>query len=103
MALIKCKECNAQVSDKAKNCPKCGAPVIIKEIIKCFECGTELEKGMKVCSNCGVEQELKYKIIEDSQKVLDRNTTAALPLPVKKSNRLMWYVVSIGALLLILI
>ena len=26
MALKKCKECGAQVSDKAKNCPSCGAP-----------------------------------------------------------------------------
>ena len=27
MALIKCKECNEQVSDKAQTCPHCGAPV----------------------------------------------------------------------------
>jgi len=27
MALIKCKECNGQVSDKVKACPHCGAPV----------------------------------------------------------------------------
>ncbi len=27
MALIKCKECGEQVSNKAKKCPKCGAPI----------------------------------------------------------------------------
>lgn len=27
MALNKCKECGGEVSDKAKTCPKCGAPV----------------------------------------------------------------------------
>lgn len=27
MALIKCKECGNDVSDKAKTCPKCGAKV----------------------------------------------------------------------------
>lgn len=27
MAIIKCKECKKEVSDKAKNCPSCGAPV----------------------------------------------------------------------------
>ena len=27
MALIKCPECNNDVSDKAASCPKCGAPV----------------------------------------------------------------------------
>lgn len=31
MALIKCKECGAQVSDKAKNCPACGA-IVIKSV-----------------------------------------------------------------------
>ena len=27
MALIQCDECGNQVSDRAKSCPKCGAPV----------------------------------------------------------------------------
>ena len=27
MALIKCKECKTEISDKAKNCPSCGVPV----------------------------------------------------------------------------
>ncbi len=27
MALIKCNECNQEVSDKAESCPKCGAPI----------------------------------------------------------------------------
>lgn len=26
MAIINCKECGADISDKAKACPKCGAP-----------------------------------------------------------------------------
>lgn len=30
MALIKCKECGDQVSDKAASCPKCGAPIAKK-------------------------------------------------------------------------
>ncbi|HZL78484.1 MAG TPA: hypothetical protein VFC17_06495 [Candidatus Limnocylindrales bacterium] len=28
MSLIKCHECSGQVSDHARTCPKCGAPVI---------------------------------------------------------------------------
>lgn len=27
MALIKCSECGKEISDKAKTCPNCGAPV----------------------------------------------------------------------------
>lgn len=29
MALIKCSECGAEVSDKAVHCPKCGAPITV--------------------------------------------------------------------------
>jgi predicted nucleic acid-binding Zn ribbon protein len=28
MALIKCHECSGQISDHARTCPQCGAPVI---------------------------------------------------------------------------
>ncbi|WP_052594101.1 zinc ribbon domain-containing protein [Aureispira sp. CCB-QB1] len=40
MALINCKECNAEVSDKAKTCPKCGTTLrvpkrgVVGKIIK---------------------------------------------------------------------
>lgn len=34
MALIKCKECGTEVSDKADKCPNCGAP--IKKGIDCL-------------------------------------------------------------------
>jgi len=39
MALEKCKECNAKVSDQAEVCPKCGIPaptsVYTKDMPKC--------------------------------------------------------------------
>jgi predicted nucleic acid-binding Zn ribbon protein len=56
MALIECNECKSQVSDKAKNCPKCGAPVVLIQNSKCFECGTILKKDARTCENCGAEQ-----------------------------------------------
>ena len=28
MSLIKCPECNADISDKAKSCPHCGFPIV---------------------------------------------------------------------------
>lgn len=31
MPLANCKECNNQISDKAKTCPNCGAPLIKKK------------------------------------------------------------------------
>lgn len=30
MALIKCPDCGAEVSDQAPACPKCGAPIAMK-------------------------------------------------------------------------
>ncbi|MCC8181923.1 MAG: zinc-ribbon domain-containing protein [Clostridiales bacterium] len=33
MALIKCPECGAQISDKAEACPHCGAPVASKTAV----------------------------------------------------------------------
>jgi len=33
MAMIKCKECNEEISDKAEKCPKCGAPVVHKVLL----------------------------------------------------------------------
>ena len=31
MALIKCKKCGKEISDKAQVCPGCGEPVICKK------------------------------------------------------------------------
>lgn len=41
MALIKCKECGKEISDKAKTCPNCGNP-IREEKIK-----SDIKKGIK--------------------------------------------------------
>lgn len=51
MALIKCEECGHCISDKARFCPKCGAPVELKEL--CSECGNELPSETLFCPNCG--------------------------------------------------
>ena len=60
MALIKCKECGAEMSDKAKACPKCKAPN--EELkIECPECGEKVKADSKVCPECGYNL-LKEKI-----------------------------------------
>ena len=50
MALIKCKECEAEMSDKAKFCPKCGAE---NTIMFCPECGKQLSSKAVMCPGCG--------------------------------------------------
>lgn len=51
MALIKCKECGHEVSDKASACPNCGCPV--EKGLVCKECGNILNPNDRICSNCG--------------------------------------------------
>ena len=72
MALIVCKKCGKQISDKAKTCPYCGE--IIKEelsstesVKKCEECGAEIPTGADSCPTCGcpIENVEKETNIED--------------------------------------
>lgn len=51
MALIKCHECGAEISDAASQCPKCGAPNV-KPIV-CPDCGKQIPGTSTICPNCG--------------------------------------------------
>lgn len=58
MALIQCKNCGKDVSDRAKVCPHCGTQLIEDEVtqpqpIICEECGAEIPQGADSCPNCG--------------------------------------------------
>lgn len=50
MALIKCNECGADISDKARKCPNCGCERSKKF---CPECGKALSESANVCPECG--------------------------------------------------
>lgn len=51
MALINCKDCGQQISDAARFCPHCGAPVV--RDVYCPKCGTKVPENVKFCPNCG--------------------------------------------------
>lgn len=62
MALIKCPECQKEVSDNVGSCPNCGCPINDETTEKgktmprrCPECGKELEIGKTLCQNCGYD------------------------------------------------
>lgn len=42
MAMIRCPECNSEVSSKARNCPKCGNPIDTN--VYCPKCGSSYVK-----------------------------------------------------------
>ena len=58
MALIPCRNCGKDVSDKAKVCPHCGAQLIEEQAeqpqpLLCEECGAEIPPDAEACPNCG--------------------------------------------------
>lgn len=52
---MKCLNCNLEVKDGMKFCPKCGAE--IPQIHFCSQCGTEIKDGMRFCPKCGLSLE----------------------------------------------
>lgn len=50
MAMIKCKECEKEMSDHAKICPHCGCE---NNIMFCPECDKQLSSKASLCPNCG--------------------------------------------------
>jgi ribosomal protein L40E len=69
MALIHCPECNAQISDQAENCPKCGYPMISQSTIKsemniCPECNAQVSMGAESCPKCGFPLKEPFDIVK---------------------------------------
>lgn len=54
MAMIKCPNCEKEISDKALKCPACGYEMPVNTATnRCEECGQELPEGATECPNCG--------------------------------------------------
>ncbi|MBR5982269.1 MAG: zinc ribbon domain-containing protein, partial [Bacteroidales bacterium] len=59
---MKCSNCNAEIADNAKFCPKCGSKVEKVEPVKnCPNCGTAIVVDSKFCSKCGTKIEMTNK------------------------------------------
>lgn len=69
MALIKCPECNKEISDKAMACSNCGYP--IQEINKPKFSTT----GYNVCPKCGYLDDSTYSCPTCGTEMIDCNTT----------------------------
>ena len=76
MALIKCPECNKEISDSIEKCIHCGYQI---KKDKCPECKQEIEKDERVCHNCGYPLEKKENnnnisnIPKEKQKIFDKS------------------------------
>ena len=59
MALVKCKDCDNEVSESAESCPKCGAPmprVIGPDQEQCPFCMTVVSNKATVCPSCRAQK-----------------------------------------------
>ena len=65
-ATIKCQKCGADVEEKQKFCPECGAK--IGQF--CKACGVKLDKKQKYCPECGA---LQIFICPNCKKEIDEN------------------------------
>lgn len=79
MALIKCPECSAEISDKASCCPKCGAPVIVHRW-RCSKCGNVITK--EPCPHCS-----NIQTVANTTAASHANSTGATPVFVQKNKR----------------
>jgi len=69
MAMVACKNCGKEISDKAPACPHCGLSTesenlsgVLNKPVKpkfCRECGAELVEGAEICMNCGFPVSMK--------------------------------------------
>ena len=59
MALVKCKDCENDVSESAESCPKCGAPMpktIRDDQEQCPFCMTVVSSEAMVCPSCRAQK-----------------------------------------------
>jgi len=105
MALIRCKYCDKDISDKAKNCPHCGGELIeeaqgseqsLEIPAMCEECGTYIPRDSMECPNCGCPLSEKAIGEDAAQKV----EVTAVNLQIKKSTK-KYAVIAVVAVVLI--
>lgn len=79
MALIRCSECSAEISDKASCCPKCGAPVIVHRW-RCSKCGNMISE--EPCFYCSNEQ----TVVENNMNTTPENNSQPINQSKKSNN-----------------
>lgn len=110
MAIIKCPECNHDISDKAPVCPSCGVP-IAGHIVKCPVCGKVYFSNLSECPQCHNKTGMT-ETTDASQNLVDVSDTnvplngsenkeesSVKSINVHKNNRIVIMVVVVVALL----
>lgn len=103
MALIKCSNCEKEISDKAKVCPQCGQPVVLvtptveeRLSILCEECSAEIPEGMEACPNCGCPVSQKQDVVEEAPQKVE---VIAVKLPKMTRSIKKYMIIAIVAII----
>lgn len=99
MALVKCPNCEKEISDKALVCPGCGLKFderIINPVL-CEECGEVVSENRDVCSKCGCPVTKNQTDVSVPQKV--ELTSVNLPINKKFNKKHKFFIVAILAVL----
>lgn len=100
MALIQCKHCGKEVSDKAEICPNCGERLEptkeSPQVHICEECGSEILEGTGTCPNCGCP-------IKSSAEDTQPQQVKVVGVDFSKNKRLPKLIVGIVMLLAVVI
>lgn len=103
MALIKCSNCEKEISDKAKVCPQCGQPVVLvtstveeRLSILCEECSAEIPEGMEACPNCGCPVSQKQDVVEEAPQKVE---VTAVKLPKMTRSIKKYMIIAIVAII----
>lgn len=102
MALINCRNCGKQISDKAKVCPQCGEAVILAPAVMeaqlrlCEECGTELPEGCESCPNCGCPVAVTEEVQEEAPQKVE---VTSVNLPKMKAGTKKYIVIAVAVVI----
>lgn len=105
MALIKCPNCDKDVSDKAKSCPACGHVLIEEpvteekapEIHVCEECGAQLPADATSCPSCGCPVPVSIQKGEEAPQKVEV-TAVNLPKMQKKTKAAVGIIITAALL-----
>lgn len=88
MALIKCPECGAEISEKAIHCPSCGTPINNSANKKfCQHCGEQIDKDCVICPKCGKQvADLSQNNPDNSSPIIINNNNSASSSASSASN-----------------
>ncbi len=93
MAIIRCPECNHEVSTLAQTCPFCGVN-IAGNLVTCPDCGKTLLRQTKTCPNCSCD--ITNTPIIPSPIINNTNTgkplNGKMPKPHKRYHVWPWIV-----------